>query len=180
MDEQPEHRHRHVVLDNPWETVGFPLVVPLVVVETTGLTALFALYVLLDELSSPLATLLIPPVVTLVILVALPRQASSRPLRILASYVIAAGIGLSLTAVLGHDLLVTVLAGSLTLLAMHLTGTLHPPAVAVALISTRSSLEELDALLALPFVLAAVVFALGWAYLGHQLFGDKEYPRQWW
>lgn len=180
MDRQPDKAHRHVVLDDPWEQVAFPIVLPLVLVETAGVTALFMMYVLLDELASPLAALLIPPVVTLVILVALPRQTSSRPLRIMVSYVIAASIGLTLTAGLGHGLLVSVLAGFLTLLAMHLTGTLHPPAVAVSLISTRSNLDDLDALLAAPFVLAAVAFALCWAYLSHVLFGDREYPGAWW
>jgi CBS-domain-containing membrane protein len=172
--------HRYVVLDDPWQQVPFPQVLPLVAVETVGLTALFALYVLLDELASPLASLLIPPVVTLVILVALPRQTSSRPMRILVSYAIASGVGLGLTAFGGHGIGITVLTGGLTLLAMHITGTLHPPSVAVALISTRSSLNDVDALLAAPFVMAAVLFALGWAYLGHQILGDREYPQQWW
>ncbi len=58
---------------------------------------------------------------------AIPRAASSRPARILAAYAIAGSTGLLLTAALGHGIAVTVLAGFLTLLLMHLSGTLHPP-----------------------------------------------------
>lgn len=180
MDPQPGHPLRHVVLDDPSERLSPRLALPLVAVETVGLAALFATFFVLETIDSELAPLLIPPVVTLATLVAMPRSVSSRPLRILASYAIAATSGLVIIAVFGHSLLLTILVGFLTLLLMHLTGTMHPPAVAAALVASRSTLDGTEALVALPFMLAVVVGVLLWAWLGHMLLGDRQYPHRWW
>ena len=180
LDPQPGHPLRHVVLDDPSERLGLTLAIPLVIVETIGLSVLFAAYLALDAVDSDLAPLLIPPVVTLAVLVAMPRSVSSRPLRILLAYTIAASTGLLITAVLGHSIVLTVAIGFLTLLLMHTTGTMHPPAVAAALVASRSSLEGTESVLALPFLLGVVVIVLVWAWLGHRLLGDREYPQQWW
>lgn len=180
MDPQPGHPLRHVVLDDPSERLSPRLALPLVAVETVGLSALFATYTALDAIDSPLAPLLIPPVVTLAVLVAMPRSVSSRPLRILASYTIAASTGLLVIAAFGHNTLLTIVVGFLTLLLMHVTGTMHPPAVAAALVASRSTLDDLDAVIALPFLLAVVLGVVVWAWLGHRLLGDRDYPRQWW
>lgn len=180
MDPQPGHPLRHVVLDDPSERLSPRLALPLVVVETVGLSALFVTYTALDAVDSALAPLLIPPVVTLAVLVAMPRSVSSRPLRILLSYTIAATTGLVMIAVLGHTIVLTVLVGFMTLLLMHTTGTMHPPAVAAALVASRSTLDGVEALIALPFLLAIVVGVLVWALLGHRLLGDRQYPSKWW
>lgn len=180
MDPQPGHPLRHVVLDDPSERLTPALAVPLVLVESVGLSVLFAGYVALDAVDSALAALLIPPVVTLAVLVAMPRSVSSRPLRILAAYTFAAGTGLLATAAFGHSIVLTVLIGFVTLLLMHTTGTMHPPAVATALVASRSSLEGVEAALALPLVLGLIVFVLVWAWLGHRMLGDRQYPQQWW
>jgi len=180
VDPQPGHPLRHVVLDDPSERLSTKLALPLVVVETLGLSVLFAAYGALDAENSALAPLLIPPVVTSAVLVAMPRSVSSRPLRILVAYTIAATTGLLSTAILGHSVLLTVVIGFFTLLFMHTTGTMHPPAVAAALVASRSSLDGVEAALALPFLLGVVLLVLLWAWLGHRLLGDKDYPRQMW
>lgn len=169
-----------MVLDDPSERLGLTLAIPLVIVETIGLSVLFAGYLALDAIDSDLAPLLIPPVVTLAVLVAMPRSVSSRPLRILLAYTIAATTGLLTTAVLGHSVVLTVAIGFLTLLLMHTTGTMHPPAVAAALVASRSSLEGTESALALPFLLGVVLIVLAWAWLGHRFLGDRDYPQQWW
>lgn len=180
MDPQPAHPLRHVVLDDPSERLSPRLALPLVTVETVGLAVLFGLYFLLDERDSELAPLVVPPVVTLATLVAMPRSASSRPLRILLSYTIAASTGLLATVAFGHSVPLTVLIGAVTLMLMHTTGTMHPPAVATALVASRSTLVGGEAALALPIVLIVVVVVIAWAWLGHRLLGDPDYPRQWW
>ncbi len=180
MDPQISHPLRHVLLDDASEHLSFRLALPLVAAETIGLSALFVAYILLDASSSPLAPLLIPPVVTLMVLIAMPRSVLSRPLRILLAYLIAATSGLLLTAMFGHSIAMTIIVGFVTLLGMHLTGTLHPPAVATALVASQSSLAGRDEVLALPFVLAVIAAVLAWAWLGHQLLGDRSYPRRWW
>jgi CBS-domain-containing membrane protein len=180
VDLQPGHPLRHVVLDDPSERLSAQLAVPLVLVESIGLSALFTAYVALDAVDSSLAPLLIPPVVTLAVLVAMPRSVSSRPLRILVAYTIAAGTGLLVTAAFGHSIPLTILIGFVTLLLMHTTGTMHPPAVATALVASRSSLEGVEAALAMPLVLAVIICVLIWAWLGHRILGDRQYPQQWW
>jgi CBS-domain-containing membrane protein len=85
-----------------------------------------------------------------------------------------------MTAVFGHSVALTVGIGFLTLLFMHTTGTMHPPAVAAALVASRSTLDGLEAALALPFLLGVIILVLLWAWLGHRLLGDRDYPRQWW
>jgi hypothetical protein len=47
-------------------------------------------------------------------------------------------------------------------------------------VASRSSLEGVEAALALPLVLGLIVFVLVWAWLGHRMLGDKQYPQQWW
>ncbi len=180
MDPQISHPMRHVLLDDPSERLGMGLALPLVAAETVGLSVLFAAYMALDAVDSPLAAMLIPPVVTLMVLIAMPRSILSRPLRILLSYTIAAGSGLLITALFGHTIPLTIVVGFVTLLGMHLTGTLHPPAVATALVASRSSLASHEEVLALPFVLAVIVAVLAWAGLGHRLLGDPQYPTRWW
>jgi len=169
-----------VVLDDPSERLSLRLALPLVTVETLGLSVLFVGYGLLDRVDSALAALLIPPIVTLAILVSMPRAVSSRPLRILLAYAIAASSGLLMVAMFGHSIALTVLVGFLTLLLMHLTGTMHPPAVATALVASRSTLDGVEAAVALPFVLGAVALVLVWAWLGHRLLGDRDYPSRYW
>jgi CBS-domain-containing membrane protein len=180
VDPQPGHPLRHVVLDDPSERLPASLALPLVVVETVGLSVLFAAYVALDADDSALAPLLIPPVVTLAVLVAMPRSVSSRPLRILLAYTIAAITGLLVTAAMGHSIVLTVAIGFLTLLLMHTTGTMHPPAVAAALVASRSQLDGLEAALALPFLLGVMLVVLAWAWVGHRLLGDRDYPQKLW
>jgi CBS-domain-containing membrane protein len=180
VDPQEAHPRRHVLLDETYEQLPVRLALPLVVAETLALSVLFVGYTLLDAIDSDLAPMLVPPVVTLMVLIALPRTVSSRPLRILLAYTIAAGAGLLISAALGHGLPVTILVGFVTLLGMHLTGTLHPPAVAMALVASRTTLATAEDIVALPFVLAVVVAVVGWAWLGHRFLGDPEYPTGWW
>ena len=179
MDPQPQHPLRHVVLDDPTERLSPGQALQLVAVETLGLAVLFSVFFVLEGQDSELALLMIPPVVTLATLVAMPRAASSRPLRILASYAIAGTTGLLVTALFGHSVVLTILIGAITLFLMHITGTMHPPAVAIALVASRSTLVGEEAALALPFVLGIVVVVLLGAWMGHRVLGDREYPRQW-
>jgi CBS-domain-containing membrane protein len=66
------------------------------------------------------------------------------------------------------------------MLAMHLTGALHSPAIAVAMIAVLASFTLASAVQAMPLVviLAAGVVTLAWA--AHKAIGDADYPGQWW
>jgi CBS-domain-containing membrane protein len=96
------------------------------------------------------------------------------------SYAIAATVGLGVSALPGPTFPEAVLAGALTMLAMHLTGALHSPAIAVAMIAVLADFTPVSAAQALPLVLllAAGVVALAWG--AHKLLGDADYPPRWW
>jgi len=59
---------------------------------------------------------------------------------------------------------------------MHTPGTMHPPAVATALVASRSSLDGVEAALALPLRLGVAVIVLVWARLGHGCWATASTP----
>lgn len=154
--------------------------VPLVAVEMLGLAVLLGIYGLLDAQQSVLAPLLVPPVVSFVLLVANPSSTGSRPLRVVASYAIAGIVGLGVASLPGPTLLEALLAGTITMLLMHVSGAVHSPAIAVALIAVFTNFGPGQAEIALPLLvlLAALVVGLAWA--AHRALGDARYPPQWW
>ena len=154
--------------------------VPLVLVETLGLGFIFAIYAGLDALDSVLAPLLVPFAVSFILIVANSSAPGARPLRVVGSYAIAGGVGLAVSVLPGPTFPEAVMAGAVTMLAMHLTGALHSPAIAVAMIAVLANFTPAAALQAFPLVmlLAAGVVALAWA--AHKVLGDAHYPKRWW
>ena len=98
----------------------------------------------------------------------------------MASYVIAGSFGLGLALASGPVLLDALVAGTLTLLFMHLVGALHSPAIAISMIAALAEFSAADALRALPLlvVLAALVSVLAWA--AHRVMADATYPDHLW
>lgn len=152
----------------------------LAAVEALGLAVLMLLYAALHAQQSVLAPLLVPPAVSFVLVIASPAAAGSRPGRIIASYLIAGVFGLGSGALPGPVFVGAVAAGTLALLVMHLTGALHSPAIAVALIAAFADFGTADGLRALPLLvgLASIVVVLAW--LAHRVIGDAEYPDRLW
>jgi CBS-domain-containing membrane protein len=152
----------------------------LAAVEAIGLVVLMLLYAALHAQQSVLAPLLVPPVVSFVLVIASPGAVGSRPGRIVMSYVIAGVFGLGIAAVSLPVSVGAVVAGTLALLAMHLTGALHSPAIAVALIAAFADFDMADGLRALPLLvgLASVVVVLAW--MAHRVIGDMDYPDRLW
>ena len=154
--------------------------IPLVIVETLGLGIIFGIYAVLDARDSVLAPLLVPFAVSFVLIVANSGAPGARPLRVVGSYAIAAMVGLGVSALPGPTFPEAVLAGAVTMLAMHLTGALHSPAIAVAMIAVLANFSPVSAAQALPLVLllATGVVTLAWA--AHKVLGDANYPARWW
>jgi CBS-domain-containing membrane protein len=154
--------------------------VPLVLVETLGLGFIFAIYAVLDARDSVLAPLLVPFAVSFILIVANSAAPGARPFRVVGSYVIAGAVGLAVSVLPGPTFPEAVLAGAVTMLAMHLTGALHSPAIAVAMIAVLASFTPTSAVQAFPLVvlLAAGVVTLAWA--AHKVLGDAHYPKRWW
>lgn len=161
------------------ERLSLRRAIPLVGIEFLGLAVLFGMYAALNATASVLAPLLVPPVVSFVLVVANSSTPAARPLRVMAAYLIAGIVGLGIAALPGPLLPEAVLAGTATMLIMHLTGALHSPAIAVAIIAVLADFSARQAAAALPLlvVLAAVVVALAWA--AHALLGDEKYPTDW-
>lgn len=167
-------------VDDLAERLSLRRAIPLVAVETGGLAILLVLYAALHAQQSVLAPLLVPPAVSFVLVVANPTAASARPVRIVVSYLIAGSFGLGLALVGGPALLDALVAGSLTLLFMHLVGALHSPAIAIAMIAALAEFSPADAARALPLLsaLAVLVAVLAWAV--HRVMADATYPDRLW
>ncbi|MDI1289018.1 MAG: HPP family protein [bacterium] len=153
---------------------------PLVTVETLGLAILFAFYAVLDTRESELAPLLVPLAVSYVLIVANSAARSARPLRVVGSYAIAGCVGLGISALPGPTFPEAVLAGGATMLAMHVTGALHSPAIAVAMIAVLANFTPVSAAQALPLLVILAALVVGLAWLSHRVLGDADYPAGWW
>jgi CBS-domain-containing membrane protein len=162
------------------DRLPLPQALPLVVVETLGLGIIFAIYFGLDALDSVLAPLLVPFAVSFVLIVASSGVPGARPLRVIGSYAIAALVGLGVSALPGPTFPEAVLAGGLTMLAMHLSGALHSPAIAVAMIAVLADFPPRAALQALPLVVLLATGVVVLAWLAHRALGDATYPTRWW
>ena len=113
-----------------------------------------------------------------------PQLDFSQPRNLLGGQVISAVIGISLYKYLSLDLiLLAALAVSLSIVAMHLTRTLHPPGGATALLAVIGSAEvhELGYFFVLSPVLLGSVIMLLVALLVNNLSENEKrhYPRYW-
>lgn len=159
----------------PWNRL-----IPLVAVETLGVSLLLLAYLFLRTFDAPAEPLLLGPVVTYVLVFATAGTRSARPLRVLVSYTIAGVIGLGVAALPGPTIVMAILGIAIILLLMHLVGAFHAPAVAVALIAEIADPTWSEAVIMLPALLALVVLAVGLVWATHRLLGDRAYPDQWW
>jgi CBS-domain-containing membrane protein len=153
---------------------------PLVGVEVLGLALLLSIYAALHAQRSVLAPLLVPPVVSFVLIIATATAVGSRPGRVVVSYLIAGVFGLGVAIIPGPPIVEAVVAGGLALLAMHLTGAMHSPAIAAAIIAALARFGVADAARALPLLLAVAVVVVVLAWLAHRVLGDEHYPARIW
>jgi CBS-domain-containing membrane protein len=119
-----------------------------------------------------------------VLLYGAPMAAYSQPRNLVLGNVISAGIGISLYKLI-PDLLVlaSALAVSLSVAAMHMTRTLHPPGGATALIAMTGSSQfaEMGYWFVIFPVLTGVLILLAIALLVNNLSGNpqRHYPVYW-
>lgn len=154
--------------------------IPLVLVESVGLGVLFMAYRLLHLESSPLAPLIVPPLVSFVLVFATAHARGSRPLRVIVAYLIASTVGLSISMIAGHPLGAAVISAMITLFLMHMIGAFHAPAVALAMAAVLALNAWTDIFIAWPLVMGTVVVAVTLAWVTHLLLGDDTYPERWW
>lgn len=165
---------------DPASRLPMKRLIPLVLVETAGLAILFALYRAFDISGSPLAPIIVPPIVSFVLVFSTAHAKASRPLRVLVAYVIAGFFGLGMAALPGPMLMRAVIAAAMTLFVMHGIGAFHAPAVAVSLAAVLGESTWQDCLEAYPALLVMVMLVLVMAWGMHRLLGDDSYPDSWW
>ncbi len=110
-----------------------------------------------------------------------PKSPLAQPRNLLGGHLIAAAIGVSLVKCCSCPWLTATLAVTLSLAAMHLTRTLHPPGGATALIVVISGpkIHQLGYLFLLMPVLSGLLILLLIALLVNNLAPTRRYPEFW-
>ena len=152
----------------------------LVACETVALAVILGVSGVLEGGLSFVHTLLIPPLVSFVLIVAQPELPGSRPLRVLGAYVVTGivGIGLSILPLPGTVL--GVVAGALTLFMFYVLGVFHAPAFAVPFAAIMAGYVLSDAPKAFGILMIYMVLVIGMAIATNRLLGYRSYPEKWW
>ena len=152
----------------------------LVACETVALAVILGVSGVLEGGLSFVHTLLIPPLVSFVLIVAQPELPGSRPLRVLGAYVVTGivGIGLSILPLPGTVL--GVVAGALTLFMFYVLGVFHAPAFAVPFAAITAGYVLSDAPKAFGILMIYMVLVIGMAIATNRLLGYRSYPEKWW
>lgn len=113
---------------------------------------------------------------TMVILFGLPASPLAQPRNVIAGHVITAAVGLVVAHFLGVHEWTLGLAVGLSVTAMMLTNTVHPPAGANPLLIMLTG-ENWHFLLT-PVAFGAVLI-VGFGYLYHRCISGQRYPQKW-
>ena len=152
----------------------------LVACQTVALALILGVSGVLEGGLSFVHTLLVPPLVTFVLIVAQPGLPGSRPLRVLGGYVVAGifGIGLSILPFPGTVL--GVVAGAIILFLFYLLGVFHAPAFAVPFAAIMAGYALSDAPKAFGILMIYTVLVIGLALATNRLLDYRSYPEKWW
>ena len=145
-----------------------------------GAIGIYAMLFLAEMGHFPIA--LVPFATSVVNVIGLPDAAPGQPRALIGGHLISTIIGLSVLTLLGSSEISAALAVGLAIAAMHLTGTMHPPAGINPLIIVTSSLPW--SFLVMP-VLIGVIILTALAYVWHGIenrFIDHQgkWPARWW
>ncbi len=179
MIQEPQHQPARPLIDS---ATRMPMrrLLRLVACETVALAVILAVSGVLEGGLSLDHTLLIPPLVTFVLIVAQPELPGSRPLRVLGAYVVTGilGIGLSILPLPGTVL--GVIAGALTLFMFYVLGVFHAPAFGVPFAAIMAGYVLSDAPKAFGILMIYTVVVIGMAIVTNRLLGYRSYPEKWW
>lgn len=167
-------------LGDPTERPPWGRLLPLVGAETLGIAVLLLIYTAASERSEMAAAVLLPVIVTFALVFATANSPGSRPGRVLVAYALAGVIGLGAAGIPGPTLALAIVGTGVALLAMHLTGTFHAPAVAVTITAEVVDPSWEQAMVTLPFLLAFAALAVALVWVTHRLIGQDDYPEKFW
>lgn len=148
-------------------------------IEVVGLAILLVVFAVTGADDEHIRVLLVPPLLTFVLVFVTAQTPASRPGRIMASYAIVGAISLAAATLSMPWHLNVLLAVGLSMLAMHLLGIFHPPALAVAILAPLAGFTVQQALIDYLALLGFAALALVLVFIGQRLFVDRSYPSAW-
>ena len=148
-------------------------------VEVAGLAVFLAVFALSGADDSHIRSLLVPPLLTFVLVFVTAQTPASRPGRVMASYVIVGAISLAAATLTTPWHLNVLIACGLSMLAMHVLGMFHPPALAVAILAPLTGFTWQQAVVDYVALLGFALLALAMVFAAQRLFVDRRYPEAW-
>ena len=179
MIQEPQHQPTKPLIDS---VTRMPMrrLLRLVACETVALAVILAVSGVLEGGLSLDHTLLIPPLVSFVLIVAQPELPGSRPLRVLGAYVVTGILGIGLSVLPFPGTVLGVVAGALTLFLFYVLGVFHAPAFAVPFAAIMAGYVVSDAPKAFGILMIYTVVVIGLAIATNRLLGYRSYPEKWW
>ena len=179
MIQEPQHQPTKPLIDS---VTRMPMrrLLRLVACETVALAVILGVSGVLEGGLSFVHTLLIPPLVSFVLIVAQPELPGSRPLRVLGAYVVTGILGIGLSVLPFPGTVLGVVAGALTLFLFYVLGVFHAPAFAVPFAAIMAGYVVSDAPKAFGILMIYTVVVIGMATATNRLLGYRSYPEKWW
>ena len=179
MIQEPQHQPTKPLIDS---VTRMPMrrLLRLVACETVALAVILGVSGVLEGGLSFVHTLLIPPLVSFVLIVAQPELPGSRPLRVLGAYVVTGILGIGLSVLPFPGTVLGVVAGALTLFLFYVLGVFHAPAFAVPFAAIMAGYVLSDAPKAFGILMIYTVVVIGMAIATNRLLGYRSYPEKWW
>ncbi|MFG1359649.1 HPP family protein [Xanthobacter pseudotagetidis] len=139
-----------------------------------GALAVGGMEIAADLGETPLA--LVPFATSIVVVMGMPEASPAQPRALVGGHLVSASCGLLLLWLFGPSQVVAAAAVGVAMVAMRLTGTMHPPAAINPIIIV---IEQLPAtFLLVPIGLGAALLAL-FAFVWHNLGQRGAWPRRW-
>lgn len=124
---------------------------------------------------TPLA--LLPFVTSIVLVLGMPEAEAAQPRAVVGGHVVSALVGVVVLALFGTSQPAAAAAVGIAMVAMRVTGTLHPPAAINPIIVVVEAMRPSFVLV--PVALGAVLL-VGYAFGWHNLARRRSWPLRWW
>ena len=157
------------------ESAGIPRKWPIILAGAAGgAVAIGAMEYFAAHSTFPLA--MIPFATSIVLVMGSPDAEPAQPRALIGGHLVSALVGLLVLAVTGPESWAAALAVGLAIVAMHVTGTFHPPAGINPLLIVLNNLAW--SYLAIP-VAAGVLLLAAFAFLWHNATRRGHWPKRW-
>lgn len=123
----------------------------------------------------PLAS--IPFATSIVLVMGLPQAVPAQPRALVGGHLISALAGFAVLQLTGPESWAAALAVGVAIVAMHATGTFHPPAGINPLLIVTGNMPAI--FLVVPVAVGALLLA-AFAFVWHNIGAEKSWPESWW